>query len=251
MAWVRWRRSRFSAVRSMFTAIGIRLKPRHRACAWGHHEPSLRWWSGGLFPTSGQSADVRGTPNVNKTGDVPCSPLDSLDRSPNATSDINELRRPRRVVDLTSKRRRSAPRIPIGCRASPDVGRVGIRSGEARVPISEAADAALTKGEALLVLGESHRAKACFEMAVRFFDEAQDLRRAARARLGLAKVLFVLEDPANRAVLEDAGELYEEIGDEETARVIDRELRRIQADFEESPRSFHASPGRLRAVLRA
>jgi len=103
-----------------------------------------------------------------------------------------------------------------------------------------AAGAALTTGEAFLLVQEPHRAKACFTTAARVFDGLQDLRKAAEARVGLAKALLALHDPSARAVLEDAGELYEELGDEEAVRAIDFALRQANAEFGESPRSFHA-----------
>jgi hypothetical protein len=104
-----------------------------------------------------------------------------------------------------------------------------------------AAGAALTTGEALLLLREAHRAKACFTTAARIFDGLQDLRKAADARVALAKALLVLHDPSARAVLEDAGELYEELDDQEAVRAIDFALRQANAEFAESPRSFHAT----------
>jgi hypothetical protein len=47
-------------------------------------------------------------------------------------------------------------------------------------------------------------------------------------------------EPAARGILEDAGDLFEDLGDEPTVRAIDLTLREVQNDFEESPRSFHA-----------
>lgn len=104
-----------------------------------------------------------------------------------------------------------------------------------------AAGAALTTGEALLLLEEAQRAKACFTTAARIFDSLRDLRKAADARVALAKALLALHDPSARAVLEDAGELYEELDDEQAARAIDFALRQANAELEESPRSFHAA----------
>ena len=103
-----------------------------------------------------------------------------------------------------------------------------------------AARAALTTGEALLLLHEVHRAKDCFEIATRSFDVERDLPNAAQARVGLAKALLALHDPSARAVLEDAGEIFEDIGDAQAVLAIDFALRQAQVDFEESPRSFHA-----------
>lgn len=103
-----------------------------------------------------------------------------------------------------------------------------------------AACAALTTGEAFLLLDDAHRSKGCFEIAARSFDGRGDLARAAQARVGLAKALLTLRDPTARAVLEDAGEIFEDLGDQESVLAIDFALRQAHADFEESPRSFHA-----------
>lgn len=107
-----------------------------------------------------------------------------------------------------------------------------------------AARAALTTGHAFLLLHEAHRAKAAFETAALVFDLASDRARAAEARVGLAKALLALHDPSARAVLEDAGELFEDLGDEAAVRAIDLALRQAEAEFQESPRSFHASTTR-------
>ena len=115
-----------------------------------------------------------------------------------------------------------------------------LASGARRADRVTAARAALTTGEALLLLHEAHRAKDCFEIARRFFDVERDLPRAAQARVGLAKALLALHDPSARAVLEDAGEIFEDIGNDEAVLAIDFALRQAQVDFEESPRSFHA-----------
>jgi hypothetical protein len=104
-----------------------------------------------------------------------------------------------------------------------------------------AANAAFSTGEVLLTLHEAHRAKSCFEIAAHYFDSANDIARAARARLGLANALLTLGDPSARAMLEDAGELFEDLGDEQAVIQIDLALRQAQADFDESPRSFHSS----------
>jgi hypothetical protein len=102
------------------------------------------------------------------------------------------------------------------------------------------AEAGLKAGEAFLLLHEAHRAKGCFDIAIRSFDAERDLPHAAQARVGLAKALLALRDPSARAVLEDAGEIFEDLGDEEAVFAIDFVLRQAQADFDESPRSFHA-----------
>lgn len=108
-----------------------------------------------------------------------------------------------------------------------------------------AARASLLVGDALLGLHEAHRAKAAFGEAAASFDDAEPtpatLSGAAQARVGLARALVMLGDPFARAILEDAGTIYEELGDEEAVRAIDRELREIQASLDESPRSFHSA----------
>ena len=73
------------------------------------------------------------------------------------------------------------------------------------------------------------------------------LRSAAQARVGLARALFMLGDASSRAILEDAGTIFEEIGDDEAVHAIDRELREMQATLEESPRSFHSASMRVAA----
>lgn len=113
-----------------------------------------------------------------------------------------------------------------------------------------AASAALISGDAFLQLHEAHRAKSCFEFAARQFDRMNDVARAAEARVGLAKALLTLRDPSARAILEDAGELFEELGEDTRAREIDLQLRQAQAELEcESPRSFHAR-GESQGLLR-
>ncbi len=111
------------------------------------------------------------------------------------------------------------------------------------------ARSAHTLGEAFLALHEALRARHSFELAIRIFDIESDMSRAADARVGLAKALLALRDPSARAVLEDAGDIFEDIGDEKAALAIDFALRQAEADFEESPRSFHArSATHLRAT---
>jgi hypothetical protein len=112
-----------------------------------------------------------------------------------------------------------------------------------------AARASLLVGNALLGLHEAHRAKAEFQAAASSFDETEptpvSLSSAAQARVGLARALAMLGDPSARAVLEDAGTIFEELGDDVSVRAIDRELREIQATLEESPRSFHSASMRV------
>ena len=110
------------------------------------------------------------------------------------------------------------------------------------------ADLSLTLGEVLLALSEAHRARERFDDAIAIFDEVGELESAARARVGLARAMMMLRDPIGRAVLEDAGTLFEEIGDQDAARVIDIELRELNAVLEESPASFQAVTPRTRVA---
>jgi hypothetical protein len=123
-----------------------------------------------------------------------------------------------------------------------------LRTAKGRDRIA-AARASLRVGDALLGLHEAHRAKEAFEEAAASFDDSEptpeSLSSSAQARLGLARALAMLGDPAARAVLEDAGTIFEELGDEAAVRAIDRELRELQATFEESPRSFHSASMRV------
>lgn len=97
----------------------------------------------------------------------------------------------------------------------------------------------LVLGDVLLALSEAHRAKERFAAAANVFDAEGDLRRSARARVGLARAMLMLRDPAARAVLEDAGTIYEELGDEREVLAIDRALREADAELEGAPISFH------------
>ena len=106
-------------------------------------------------------------------------------------------------------------------------------------------EVSLLLGEALVSLHEAHRAMERLEIAVDCFDELGAKAEGAKARFILAKAMLLLRDPAARAVLEDAGTLFEELGDEEAVLAIDRTLREAEADFSggESPRSFCVSAG--------
>jgi hypothetical protein len=112
-------------------------------------------------------------------------------------------------------------------------------------------EVSLLLGEALVSLHEAHRAKERLEIAVESFDEIGAQAEAAKARFILARAMMLLRDPAARAVLEDAGTLFEELGDEEAVLAIDRALREVEADIAESPRSFcagHRSSSCMKAV---
>ena len=110
------------------------------------------------------------------------------------------------------------------------------------------AAAALAEGEALLVTDALEQAGERFQAAARAFDELGDAAGAARASLGLGRVLLGLDDPACREVLEDAGTSLEDLGDEAGVRQIEQLLRAAESSFErESPRSFH-SAGLMKAA---
>ncbi len=57
------------------------------------------------------------------------------------------------------------------------------------------ARASLLTGEALVELDSPNHAKPRLEVAVRFYQTARDAKLVARARLGLARALVLLEDP--------------------------------------------------------
>jgi hypothetical protein len=102
-------------------------------------------------------------------------------------------------------------------------------------------EVSLVLGDVLLGLYEGHRARERFAAAVVAFDEKNDLASAARARLGLARAMLMLRDPAARTVLEDAGTIFEELGDEPQVLAVDRALREADADLEGCPTSLHVS----------
>jgi hypothetical protein len=104
------------------------------------------------------------------------------------------------------------------------------------------AAATLAEGEALLARDRLEEAAERFQAAVRAFEEAGDAAGGARALLGLGRVLLGLEDPACRAVLEDAGTWLEDLGDEVGVRQVEQLLRAAESSIEqESPRSFHSA----------
>ncbi|MBX3188742.1 MAG: hypothetical protein KF819_17120 [Labilithrix sp.] len=102
----------------------------------------------------------------------------------------------------------------------------------------------MSEADALLAQGLLEQAGERFQAAARAFDEVGDSASAAKALLGLGKVLLGLEDPVCREVLEDAGTWLEEIGDDAGVRQVDKLLRAAQASIEECPRSFVAGHGR-------
>ena len=96
----------------------------------------------------------------------------------------------------------------------------------------------LVLGEVLLESGEPERARARFEVAMGVFDDRGLRGAAARARVGLARAMARVKDPAARAVLEDAGTAFEDDGDDAAARAVDVELRALAADLGAGPASF-------------
>ena len=99
---------------------------------------------------------------------------------------------------------------------------------------------AFASAEGLLARGRLEQAGQRYQAAARAYDELGDAAGSARALLGLGRVLLGLEDPACREALEDAGTAYEDLGDEEAVRQVDRLLRVAERSIDESPRSFHA-----------
>ena len=97
------------------------------------------------------------------------------------------------------------------------------------------ADASLRLVEVLLELSEAHRAHERFVTASNAFGALGDTLSAARAVVGLARALVHLGDPTAQAAFEDAGTLYEEIGDEDAVLAIAAELREATLMFAESP----------------
>jgi hypothetical protein len=102
------------------------------------------------------------------------------------------------------------------------------------------AAADLAAAEGFLARGLLEQAGERYLAAARAYDEHGDAAGAARARLGLGRVLLGLEEPVCRELLEDAGTFYEDLGDHATVREIDTLLRVAARSFESSPRSFHA-----------
>jgi hypothetical protein len=91
--------------------------------------------------------------------------------------------------------------------------------------------------------GELAAARHAADEALGMFRDAHDAAAIARASLDLGEALLVLGDPTCRELLEDAGTLFEDLGDEAAVLCVDALLRTAQASIEESPRSFQARPG--------
>ena len=110
------------------------------------------------------------------------------------------------------------------------------------------AAAMLEQAEALLARDALEEATARFQTAAHAFDAVGDAAGSARALLGLGRALLGLEDPACRAVLEDAGTCFEDLGDEAGVRQVEQLLRAAESSIEAtSPRSFH-SAGLMKAA---
>jgi hypothetical protein len=100
----------------------------------------------------------------------------------------------------------------------------------------------VTLGELLVDLGVSPRALSPLEEALVLADLRADAAAGARARLALGRAQLDLGDAACRKTLEDAGEMFEELGDAASAQRVEALLRAAEACIvEESPRSFHAT----------
>jgi hypothetical protein len=180
-------------------------------------------------------------------------------------SDIVEIRRPATVTDVRAPRAPKTPTYALLAQAALDLAKAN-EHGLARKTAADALDLSraaldcesadrlgvahvvMMIGDAYLRLSEMHSARECFELATGLFDFAGALGDAAHARIGLGTALRELCDPRARAVVEDAGEIFEELGDQAAVLQIDRVLREMQADFEECPRSFHSSIGILRVA---
>lgn len=88
--------------------------------------------------------------------------------------------------------------------------------------------------------GELDAARRAADEALSAFRDATDAGAIAQASVDLGEALVVLGDPTCRELLEDAGTLFEDLGDDDGIRRVDTLLRTAQATIEESPRSFQA-----------
>lgn len=88
--------------------------------------------------------------------------------------------------------------------------------------------------------GNLDAARQAADEALAGFGDATDASAIARASVDLGEALVILGDPTCREILEDAGTLFEDLGDDEGIARVDQLLRAAQATIEESPRSFQA-----------
>lgn len=93
--------------------------------------------------------------------------------------------------------------------------------------------------------GNLDAARQAADEALAGFGDASDAGTIARASLDLGEALVILGDPTCREILEDAGTLFEDLGDDEGVVRVDALLRTAQATIEESPRSFQARRSRF------
>ena len=98
------------------------------------------------------------------------------------------------------------------------------------------AELSLALGDVLVEVSEAARAQVRFEAAIAIFERQHDVRGAARARLSLARAMAALRDPTACAILEDAGTVFEDLGEEDVVSAIDLELREVSAEL--APVSF-------------
>lgn len=117
-----------------------------------------------------------------------------------------------------------------------------LRVGESGSDRVLGAIAAMAVGYARV--GDLDAARRTADEALAAFGDASDPSAIATASLDLGEALVVLGDPTCRELLEDAGTLFEDIGDEDGIRRVDALLRTAQATIEESPRSFSARRSR-------
>lgn len=84
------------------------------------------------------------------------------------------------------------------------------------------------------------QARMTLDDAEALLDEIHDSRTLAEARFAIGGALLALAEPSARVMLEDAGTLFEELGDDDAVMRVDAALREAEATIEESPRSFQA-----------
>ena len=134
-------------------------------------------------------------------------------------------------------RRRPLQRPEIPSAPRPDSGfPERVEGGAADRVLAKVAEMAVTFAR----MGELDAARRTADEALALFGDAHHPLTIARASLDLGEALVMLGDPTCRELLEDAGTLFEDMGDEERVRRVDALLRTACAGIEESPRSFQA-----------